>query len=262
MNKTSHSRVSTQLSESLERKLKHYTLAASAAGAGLLATAPSAEAKVVYTPANVPIPYYVPVQIDLNHDGINDFAVSAQAHNERGGYRTYIQVAPDKPANRVWGVIEKGGLHNGSLSFSFLAAGALPRGVEVGPKGRFAKVGPDLLVEKYMSTPTYGKPLSVSYGLWGNYGKGLANHFLGFKFTIDDETHYGWARLNVVFKDTIPYATLTGYAYETVANKPILTTGVATDVNADSADAQPATLGHLAQGASAIPAWRAETPNH
>jgi hypothetical protein len=261
MNKASHSRVSTQLSESLERKLRHYTLAASAAGAGLLASASSAEGKVVYTPANVPIPYYVPVQIDLNHDGINDFAVSARAVNI-GGYRTYIKVAPANSENRVWGVIQDGGLHFGSVSYPFLAAGALPRGVEVGPKGRFAKVGPDLLVEKYRSNATSRTPLSVSYGLWANYGEGLANHFLGFKFTIDGETHYGWARLNVVFKDTIPYATLTGYAYETVANKPILTAGVATDVNADSAEAQPATLGHLAQGASAIPAWRGETPSH
>ena len=46
---------------------------------------------------------------------------------------------------------------------------------------------------------------------------------------------------------------LTGYAYETVPNKPIIT-GKTTGPDVITLD--PATLGHLAQGASGISAWR------
>lgn len=242
MKNTVQSRLSTELSESLERNLKHYALAASAAGVGLLASGQRAEAKVVYTPANVPIIYdATPVPLDLNHDGTNDFTLSAIAPGGRF-YKTYIQVAPVASANRVWGMVEKGGFR----SASFLAAADLPRGVEVGPKGRFANAGAEKLAEKFWYLGT-ASTSTGSFGPWANYGKGVMNRFLGFKFTINGETHYGWARLNVVFQSTIPYATLTGYAYETVANKPILTAGVAAAANT-STEAQPATLGHLARG--------------
>lgn len=50
--------------------------------------------------------------------------------------------------------------------------------------------------------------------------------FLGLQFLINGETHYGWAAVSVVFVDSkIPWtlsATLTGYAYETVADQPIV----------------------------------------
>jgi len=46
---------------------------------------------------------------------------------------------------------------------------------------------------------------------------------------------------------------MSGYAYETIPNKPI--TAGKTE-GPDVITVQPATLGHLAAGASAIPAWR------
>ena len=46
-------RVPSQVSESLHKRLNAYALAASAAGLGVLAFAPPAEAKIVYTPANI-----------------------------------------------------------------------------------------------------------------------------------------------------------------------------------------------------------------
>jgi hypothetical protein len=48
-------------------------------------------------------------------------------------------------------------------------------------------------------------------------------------------------------------AVLTGYAYETIPGKPIIT---GKTKGPDVVTLQPATLGHLATGASAIPAWR------
>jgi len=65
--------------------------------------------------------------------------------------------------------------------------------------------------------------------------------------------HYGWARLNVTTFSGEITATLIGYAYETIPNKPIIT-GKAK--GPDVVTVQPASLGQLATGASAIPAWR------
>jgi hypothetical protein len=48
-------------------------------------------------------------------------------------------------------------------------------------------------------------------------------------------------------------ATLTGYAYETIPNKPIITGKIK---GPDVITLEPATLGRLAQGASGISTWR------
>jgi hypothetical protein len=61
-------RVPLQLSESLHKRLNMYALAASAAGVSLLAL-PQAEAKVIYTPANIKINPYHWYYLDINHDG-------------------------------------------------------------------------------------------------------------------------------------------------------------------------------------------------
>lgn len=52
----------------------------------------------------------------------------------------------------------------------------------------------------------------------------VSRRYLGLQFKIGNETHYGWARMNVHFKVTsqlIVKATLTGYAYETEPDTPI-----------------------------------------
>jgi hypothetical protein len=77
--------------------------------------------------------------------------------------------------------------------------------------------------------------------------------YLGFVFRINGKLHYGWARLTVTDIKPLMAETLTGYAYETVANKSIK---AGKTKGPDVITAQPATLGHLAAGASAIPAWR------
>jgi hypothetical protein len=62
--------------------------------------------------------------------------------------------------------------------------------------------------------------------------------------------------------DGYPRATLTGYAFETIPNKPIVT-GLSGGTDVSSTEPEAATLGHLAAGASAIQAWRGGgTPEH
>jgi hypothetical protein len=72
-------RVPSQLSESLHKRLSANTLAASAAGVSLLALAHPADAKIVYTPANLNIPPGA-VPLDLNHDGVADFSLVYSGH--------------------------------------------------------------------------------------------------------------------------------------------------------------------------------------
>ena len=96
--------------------------------------------------------------------------------------------------------------------------------------------------------------LGEIYGDWGGDGKGVRNRYLGLKFFVQAKAHYGWARLSVeILKSIGPggriKATLTGYAYETIPNKPIIagkTKGP--DVIAVQPEAVPGSLGGLALG--------------
>jgi hypothetical protein len=80
-------------------------------------------------------------------------------------------------------------------------------------------------------------------------------HYLGLKFVINGKTHYGWARFKP--HQGLNNYYLTGYAYETIPNKPI-TTGQIKGPDDNSIDepiafqgapaSQPASLGMLALG--------------
>jgi hypothetical protein len=80
-------------------------------------------------------------------------------------------------------------------------------------------------------------------------GKGVKDRYLGLKFVVDGGVHYGWARVSVTlghhrqFDDVS--GTLTGYAYETVADKPIIAGEI---TGLDVITVQPETLGGLALG--------------
>jgi hypothetical protein len=93
------------------------------------------------------------------------------------------------------------------------------------------------------------------FGLW----QYQTNKYLGIKFLIDGKTHFGWMRLTVGAALT-GYAS--GYAYETIADKPILagkTSGP--DVESSVApsvfpEKQPQLLGLLARGVDGVAIWR------
>ena len=102
-------------------------------------------------------------------------------------------------------------------------------------------------------------------GAWAGTGAGVQHRFLGLKFKIHGETHFGWARFNVTLSQTATIqATLTGYAYETVPNKAIVTgktKGPDADNDAPIANVRVpttavASLGLLARGSSGLVAWR------
>src|ERR1700724_3209077 len=90
-----------QLSESLLHRRNLYAVAATAAGVASSALAPSAEAKIGYAPANIPIVVNGGfVELDLNHDGINDF----QFENVYANQNSSLNVAAAQKPNRAWAV--------------------------------------------------------------------------------------------------------------------------------------------------------------
>jgi hypothetical protein len=247
----------TPLPASLDKNLHAYVTAACAAGVSLLACSPPAAAEIVYTPANSFILPKGTLSLDLNHDGTVDFQFSNLATKLGSGYsgKGTLTIRPFNAANAVW---EKG-----------TYASALAGGVRVGPNQHFQR-GHGKMVRSNWAQGENGYANFYSHGPWVDVTK----HYLGLKFSIAGQTHYGWARLNVTVtfgglsKPGGIYAVLTGYAYETVPNTPIVTgktKGAAADVSGthQSTPASfapsprpPASLGLLARGTGALDIWR------
>lgn len=237
------SRPDSQPSERFNHRLNMYSIAAGAAGVGLLALAQPANGEIVYTPTDVVISAHGvrSVPLDLNQDGTTDFFINATARqsiDQSGG--TSLIFA--KPAGGN-GVVGYGG-----------SAAALVAGQPVGSARKFSG---ELMASLFTFIGTEFR----FRGKWAN----VVNRYLGLKFQIDGQTHYGWARLTLQGK--IPLrATLTGYAYETTANTPIIagkTSGTDEASLAPSAlqtDPPPATLGALALGAPSLSVWRRREP--
>lgn len=232
----SHKREKTQLNAVLERDLLLYAAAAGAACTGILVSAPETQAEIVYTPVHILIGAHHKVALDLNHDGVTDFTISNHAFctTDICG-RTLLALPAGN--NKVAGA---------KSVFIIDMAYALKAGSEIGPKLQF--------VGKLMAAS------GTEYGSGGNWFN-VTNRYLGFKLTVNGESHYGWARLNVAAGTGKIQAVLTGYAYETVANKPIIagkTKGPEAEAASSPANvpaAQPM-LGMLAMGAQALTLWR------
>ena len=229
-----------KLSCRLDRGLSLYVLAASAAGVSALALAPPANAQVVYTPAHQFIHRNGQIVIDFNRDGVTDVTIREIPWN----------LGSVSPGNSLQAVPSQsgGGIKAGGLN---LYAAALSAGEMIGPQNSFWNV-PAVMAE-YTSFGSY------FYGSWALLKKSA---YVGVRFLINGKNHYGWARLKVkndfALKSII--ALLTGYAYETTPNKPILAGATGKGPTLDSADEptsstgpneQP-TLGALALGAGGI----------
>jgi hypothetical protein len=191
----------------LEKQLFAYAAAATAAGVSSLALSPLAEAKIVYTPAHVRIPVpprfnSVQVPLDLNHDGFGDFFFSNFFGGSAPNSYAFLDAKPDKVGNRVLGKND--------------LASALPAGVRV----RFNDTTSSAVMAGWR---TLNGNSTTFVGQWANGGKGINDRYLGLRFLIKGQVHFGWARLNVSFKSGAFTGLLTGYAYETIPNKAIIT---------------------------------------
>lgn len=243
-------RATAQLEARLESNLLTYAAAASATGVAVLALGQSSQGKIVYTPAHIRINHST--VLDLNHDGSNDFTFTGfhTSHRAaRGIHNTYFN-----STNAALSILGAGSANHvlGGPSY----ASALKAGLTIGSSGNFA--AKKIVRAHDINGSSF---LNGGYGPWaGSNGLGIQNRYLGLKFTINGQTHFGWARLNVkIAPDAFIQATITGYAYEDVANKSIQAgkTMGTTAVSAPDKPSPPsATLGLLAGGAPTLSLWR------
>ncbi len=245
----------SKLSDSVHHQLNMYALAASAAGVGMLALVPpteyllpagvalagllaapeAAQAKIVYTHANKVIPRCSSTRLcfklDLNHDKITDFNFFL---SYEAGETLAVRPAR-KTKNQVWGTISTArGSTGGGRTYTCTSrvASALSSHVSVGPNSVKFQPG---------NTRMWGY-VRNAYCFAGGQWENVKNKYLGLMFHIKGKVHYGWARLS-----TTSNPRLTGYAYETIANKPIIT---GKTKGPDVITLEPGSLGALAAGAA------------
>lgn len=222
-------RATAIFSPKLERNLLAYATVASAAGANVLLLSQVTVAKVVYTKTHKVVDYQNSYQLDVNHDGKDEFALF-----EATDCLEYCYVTLD--ISGIANGIGRRRLGSVAVARSGRYALALQRGAGIDSKVRFAKFG----------VMAVAAGSSSGFGEWAN----VKNRYLGLKLHIHGETHYGWARLTVTAKDYDIKALLTGYAYETVPNKAIIA-GNRGSTTGQGPEAEPVSLGRLALGAAA-----------
>ena len=233
-------RTPSKLSDSIHHQLNMYALAASAAGVGVLALTLPAEGKVVYTRAFLHVDYNHRVLLDLTNNGTANFSFSAWFGGSVYSSIGAVNVQPlGGPGNAV-------ALTEHREEYS--SAGALHSGAKIDAARRWS--------------PYYYDPVLVggwrqSGGVTGKFHP-PDQHYVGLQFIINGKTHYGWARFSGIrFRRRKEiglkvWGDVTGYAYETIPNKPIIA--------GQEHGENDATLGRLAQGAPGLSAWRQSQP--
>jgi hypothetical protein len=210
-----------------------------------VALAKPSQAEVVYTPTNQLIKPFATLDLDLNNDGVTDFVI-------QNVYAVCIETSERKECssfiNQVLRVQPTA--ENGVAAASHWTP-PLPPNQKVGPEGKFN--GLSAAMESCNTSLGRGP---YSAGPW----RFKKDRYLGLEISIDGQTHYGWARLSVSLnkKPCKIGAILTGYAYETVAGKPILTGATSDNTNASSEGRPNSTLGTLAIGSARLEASRPE----
>lgn len=209
---------------SLDARLLAYAIGA----AGAIAITQPASASIVFTKVNVTISSGI-LPIDLNQDGKPDFAL----HNYFVGTSSSVQAITIKgnPADSQAAVI---GRNPGIFQY----ASALPLNYSIGSG---------------ISKSFLNLKANRAY-----IGFGITNRFLGLRFSINGQVHYGWARIttrsNLGKLGTIQ---LTGFAYETNPDTaiPAGDRGPTPSVDAGGIPKLPS-LGLLGLGAAGLNAWR------
>ena len=168
--------------------------------AGLVASASTAAAEIVYTPVNATISGTGNIKLDLNHDGIPDFVLRSVSTlticGNRGELRGVTRLTPKSG----------GGVVVSDLDF----AAVMPAGIPVGKNSMF-----------------YDKKTIVTQFFICSAGTKDVSGYLGVEFPLNGKLHYGWLQISIHarFFQTAGdmETTLLDFAYETVAGKEIET---------------------------------------
>src|SRR5215469_831823 len=224
-----------RVSEMLSRPIENRLLAYAVVTAGAVALTTPASASVVFTKTHITFDHGF-LNIDLNHDGSPDFTL----HNFSFGTSSTVRVITVKGGSSAAGVI--------TSAKSSHWAYRLPRNYPIGTG----------VVQSFRYQNVYipsGTPFR------------LQNKFLGLRFKINGQFHYGWARIatrgNFFSHLTLQ---LTGFAYETQPDKTILAgdtgSGVtdASAANETELDSGQPSLGVLSLGSRGLNAWRPRKP--
>ena len=166
------------LDELLERRMLLYVLAAGATLAG----AAGAQAKAVFTPSNAVVSNNGSLEIDLNNDGTADFSIAGNGESAK------LNRAP----HSFWSSIGAGGA-TASDVMEGSAGGwplALRNGQKIGSNGAFIKGG-EMALYAWWSTGRLSD---------GNF-LNTTGRFLGVRFLISGQVHYGWIGFRYVGKD-------------------------------------------------------------
>jgi hypothetical protein len=237
------------LPESLQYQLSLYALAAGAAGVSVLALSKPAEAQIVYTPLHKVIGPGTEVPLDFDGDGNVDLTIVDRFFLHTSGGRTL--------KGALLSAVPSGQPYGGIAKRYYNAAGAFPRGQKIGTSRDFNSGSGCMGTVWSLGEDYY-------FGSWMPY---TTNQYLGVRFSMAGKQHFAWVRLSVEW--LVPQrgikALLTGYAYETQADKPIRTgdtgqndadEGPTSQMFPAPAKRQQPTLGALALGASGIASWR------
>lgn len=253
----------SNLSKTAQHNLEMYALGAAAAGVGLMSLTLPADGEIVYTPTHCAFARHLEacsIYYGKGNLNVNLIATGGSGSEEifaSSGTTTYgqIHVAVQR--------------ENGKLAVAMFP------GARIAESRHFG--GLPLLARGTVHTsqgPVYW------IGPWADGGKGVKNRYLGIKVKAQGEVHFGWARLTVRIPDPKSYmidGLLTGYAFETIPNKPIKAgqtkeadeqVNTPAPANSDdpgegalltsptSDEPQLASLGMLALGNQGIAMWR------
>jgi hypothetical protein len=212
----------------------------------VLSLAPCAEAEIVYTPANVVIGRDGSYALDLNNDGVVDFRIA-----EFGGK---IGASNNRQSLDITALgVNKVACQSSPGCLDFHSVAALAAGVQIGYNPFWER---GYLFEMAVEKTSNG--IVQYYGFWVK----VKDRYLALQFEVNGKVHYGWARLTVKFRGVPPQkgtwqATLTGYAYETIPDAPIIAGKTSGNYDEESDASKPwfsgekirlATLGTLALG--------------
>jgi len=200
----------TELPAKLERQLRSYAVAASAAGVALLACAAPVNARIVCGKPGLLLQGNETFPVDPAKQQYAPFNLAQtwtyRQSCGRSSCWTYLW-------NRAFFTPNTAGASEMLASNSFPAA--LSSGAEIGPRGRFGK----------------GKSYGVLFS-YGNIGGGTAKHhngnfgfgtnsYVGYKFSIAGKDHFGWARLEAELNQKKTTTKLPTFGYETVPGKAL-----------------------------------------
>jgi hypothetical protein len=179
----------------------------------------------------------------MNHDGTPDFGFFFYGF----AYHSFNATLNANP-------LSGGGVIVAGAGAGYAAP--LARGFGIGPGRNFAIDGYRRM-ERTHGFNYEGPYYRRAYGPWANQ----KNKYLGVEFFIGGELHYGWIRLTVmIVEDALMDATITGYAYEAVANQSIHAGQLSDEASVLAASAPKAapSLGALALGLTGLRFWRRE----